>query len=150
MGVDYTQYCILGIRLDVDDIKIVTDEEVYEDQPRYNTKTGEMTKMVSILVKEEQYHYEYAGFTDECLWDLGEQIEKKLDDENISVQHGGEYDSSIYIGKKIGESSEGYCKADLLDGSIDLEDLFLDAEKMAVELEVDPSKIELHFVKHIG
>jgi len=90
--VDALRYCIIGIKIPVEDLKVVTSPAVYEEQNRYDSKTGK--------VYEEPY-------------DLGE-IEY---DDPVETYHLDDY---LYFGYMI-DADEDYGRVNLLEGELTLE-----------------------------
>lgn len=113
MGVDYHQYCMIGIKIPVEDLKVVTSPAVYEDQNRYDSKTGKVKGTERVLVKDEEYHYEWDGKVYEEPYDLGE-IEY---DDPVETYHLDDY---LYFGYMIDED-EDYGRVNLLEGELTLE-----------------------------
>lgn len=145
MSWNATQICILGISVDIEDIRVVDAAEQCETQNRYDTKTGKAIKTESVVIKEEEYHYEWRGCSEKSLWDLSDSLKKKY---NLYCRHDDEEYGQIYLGYKIG-TKEDLGNVELLEGSTSLEDLL----EMAKELEDklgNPLDISLHFTYYAG
>lgn len=145
MGVNFTQYCILGLEVDCDELKVVTSPEKYESQPRYNTKTGEITHRECVVIQEEQSHYEFLGCVDECIYELGLQLEDMYDIDFI-------YDNDcnvMYLGKKLGDEYD--CgRVDLLSGYENIPTVVEWSKELAKTLHCNLDDITLNFTSHVG
>lgn len=147
MSWNATQICILGISVDIEDIKIIDAAEQRETQNRYDTKTGKVIKTESVVIKEEEYHYEWRGCREDNLYELVNNIQKKY---GLYCRHDNEYeeDGQFYIGYKIG------CKTDLgnielLEGSTSLDDLMEMVKELREKLG-NMDMISLHFSYYAG
>jgi hypothetical protein len=145
MGVNYTQNCILGFCIDADEVKEILAPAEYDEQPRYNPRTGEQTHTERVLVRQEQIVYKWGGLENEFFYELAEDISNKYDLDFV-------YDDStatLFLGEMIGERTD--CgRVDLLEDSISLATLQQLADDLKKRLPEYQDKIELHFVCHVG
>lgn len=142
MGTNYEQQCIVGFMLGDDEAKHILSPAVYEEQARYNTRTGKQTHTEKVLVKEEDYVYRFGDCEGYDLYDLGNTIANK---HNVDFFHDD--DGYLFIGKFVGETND-YGRVDLLEDTVsfsllqslreDVQDIFKD------------QCIELHFVTSVG
>jgi hypothetical protein len=61
MSVSFDQLCYYGFEIDVDSIKVVDSPAIYEEQNRYDTITGKITKREKVLVASEKYHFVFQN-----------------------------------------------------------------------------------------
>lgn len=135
MGVDYRQYCMIGVCFDLKDLKKVTSKAEYQLENRYDTKTGKVTHQEKILVKEEEFHYELCGHTFEYIDDM------KLDGLDIEIDH--EYED-VYVGLPITKSKD-IGRVYLLQNSLDMSSLEKLHNKVRDILPQYADSIGLHF-----
>jgi len=124
MSINYTQVCIIGIKLSLQDLEVVTSPAVYELQNRYDVKTGKIKKTENVLVKQKEYHYEFEGKIYKEYWEI---IADFFDQQ--SGFEGGyvDEDRTVFLGFKIKAKYQG--GADLIQ-----EELSLDTIKEKFEL----------------
>lgn len=142
MGVDYSQYCIIGIKVLIDDLKVLTSPAVYEEQNRYDPKTGKVIGTERVLVKEEESHYVWDGKIYEEYDDLC-QIEF---DESIGTDTYF-IDDHIYFGYSIG-SNKDYGRVDLIDDELTLE--FIQEKFDQIRKRFPDYPVQMHFVASVG
>lgn len=142
MGINYYQHCIIGIKVSVDDLLVVTSPAVYEEQNRYDSKTGKVIGTERVLVKEEESHYVWDGKIYEEYDDLC-QIEF---DESIGTDTYF-IDDHIYFGYSIG-SNKDYGKADLIDDELTLE--FIQEQFDLVGKRFPDYPVKMYFVSYAG
>lgn len=153
MGVNYDQKCILGWAFERDDVEKEIRQAEYEQQPRYDTKTGEVTHHESVLVKARDYVLELAGEKADCMWELSEAVAKKFD---LQVDRDAE---TFYIGISLGDPFD-MGRVELLNGTVCLDDLAM-AITTLKELQEDvagdadfrghqKAAIALHFIARVG
>ena len=141
MGINYTQYAMIGIEIDVDSLLVIDSPAVYEEQKRYDTRTGKVIKTEKVLVKEEESHYEFNGEKYYDLWEIESKYSKEKGLKAMVIEH------TLYIGYPLGEKTD-YGRADLLNKSIsysDLVDVFEKAKTRFSNMEVS-----LHLIASVG
>jgi len=143
MGVNYTQHCMLGFYLDADDITVIRQPAVYDEQPRYDTRTGKQTHTEKVLVKQEEAVYQFEDLEDEWLEELGEQIADKYGVCCI-VDQDHEF---VCVGIDVAESAD-YGRVDLLNDDVSLETLMLWADDLKEQF--PKYEIGLHFFSYVG
>lgn len=117
MGVNFNCYVFYGLSLEAEDFKELISPAVYEDQPRYDTRTGQVVKTERVLVKEEQAVYKMAGLEDVKFYSLVGRIARKFDLDIVENMDG-----VYFVGYNVFET-EGYEQNDLADGTCDLDTL---------------------------
>lgn len=148
MGCDYYCDCVIGVKLSVKEIEKVISEAVYEDQKRYDTKTGLVSHVERVLVKQREVKYRFGNLEFDDVWDM----ESYKDAE--STQFKFLYDNhknEIYFGylfKKTGRFDFTYA-----DVSVSVEDLVTILEKTGnkvKEIGLDLEAIKLYIVPSIS
>ena len=145
MGVNFRQKCMVGIEVPLSDITVVVAEATYEDQNRYNPKTGKITGTERVLVRESELKYVFMGkeYDDyhSLIGDLVDELE--LDSYIEDEDDGNGY---FYIGTFIGDERD-MGRVDLLEGSVEISYLV----KLMTELKDKlPGDISLHFLSSVG
>lgn len=142
MGIDYRQYCIIGIKVPIDDLKVVTSSAVYEEQNRYDPKTGKVKGTERVLVKDEESHYKWDGKVYEEYDDLC-QIEF---DKSIGT---GTYfiDNHIYFGYLV-DADEDCGRVDLIEEELTLE--FIQEQFDLVGKRFPDYPVKMYFVSYVG
>ena len=140
MGVDYHQYCIIGIKILVEDLKVVTSPEVYEEQNRYDSKTGKVKGTERVLVKDEEYHYEWAGKIYEEYDDLC-QIEFEDSAEAYIL------DDYLYCGYMI-DVNEDHGRVNLMEGELTLE--FIQEKFDLISKKFPDYPVKMCFMSSVG
>jgi len=145
MGVDYNQYCYVGFKVDIEDLEVVVTPEVTEDQPQYDTKTGEITHYDTVVIKDEESHYKFYDLILEDADDMTYDIEERYD---VSCHH--DYDEeTLLVGVEIGqELKEGWSRINLLDGEFSFDEL--NEIKNKVQEKFPDREISLVFYSHVG
>lgn len=151
MGLDIYQNAIAGVKLSLEDIKKVISPAIYENQPRYDTKTGELKRHERVLVKEEKSVYKVGPYEFKNLWDI--QFFKK-DNYKLYVNTKDDF---IYIGLEvpIGLDENAGIDGEILNGSISLmklESVMVEVKNKLFDLGLRDleSKVELHFFTDIS
>ena len=145
MGVNYRQKCMVGIEVALSDITVVVSEAVYEDQNRYNPKTGKITGTEIVLVKEEELKYVFMGEESDDWCCMIENIAEELGIDSY-IQEGDDGDAYFCIGTFVGDEQD-MGRADLLTGSVEISYLV----KLMTELKDKlPGDISLHFLSSAG
>ena len=145
MGVNYRQKCMVGIEVALSDITVVVSEAVYEDQNRYNPKTGKITGTERVLVKEEELKYVFMGEESDDWYCMIENIAEELGIDSY-IQEGDDGDAYFCIGTFVGDEQD-MGRADLLTGSVEISYLV----KLMTELKDKlPGDISLHFLSSAG
>lgn len=146
MGVNYDQKCMVGIEIPLSDITVVVSEAVYEDQNRYDPRTGKILKTEKVLVKDAKLKYVFMGRESDNGYNLAEDIARELD-LDCFIEYG-HYDQDKYfcLGKDIGcpDDMGNIC---LLTGSVEINYLVKLAEELKSKL---PGDISLHFLSSAG
>jgi hypothetical protein len=127
MGINYKQYCLVGKAYHLSDLEVVDSEEITEKQPRYDSKTGKVKSYETVIVKEEESHYELLGASVEEPYEFEEFFRKK----GLSVVTDDEF---LYVGHLLGEYKD-FGRADLLEGSVELNELSSIVTKVEAILE---------------
>ena len=141
MGVNFRQKCMVGIEVALSDITVVVSEAVYEDQNRYNPKTGKITGTERVLVKEEELKYVFMGEESDDWYCMIENIAEELGIDSY-IQEGDDGDAYFCIGTFVGDEQD-MGRADLLTGSVEISYLV----KLMTELKDKlPGDISLHFL----
>jgi hypothetical protein len=143
MGINYTQYAIVGVKFDTNSLLVIDSPAVYEEQKRYDTRTGKVIKTEKVLVKEEESHYEFNYKKYDDLWEIESEYSKEKETRVIIIEDG------LYIGYPIGEKTfVNYGRADLLNESVSYSDLVDIFEKAKIRFST--MEVSLHFVASVG
>ena len=146
MGVNYCQKCMVGIEVALSDITHVVSEAVYEDQNRYNPKTGKITGTERVLVKEEELKYVFMGKESTDWYSMIENLADELGIDSYIQDGECEEDAYFCIGTFVGDEQD-MGRADLLTGSVEISYLV----KLMTELKDKlPGDISLHFLSSAG
>lgn len=140
MGVNYRQYCVIGIKISIEDIKVVTSPAVYEEQNRYDSKTGKVKGTVRVLVKHEQSHYKWDG-----------KVYEEYDDLRY-IKYDGSIktygtDKHIYFGYFI-DANEDCGNVDLIEDELTLE--FIQEQFDLVSKRFPDYPVKMYFVSYAG
>lgn len=120
MSLNYTQRCIIGLEFDIEELKVIDKEALYEAQNR-----------------DEEYHYEFMGESYEYL----EDIEDKYEDMSIIIDG-----NSLFFGISLGETYD-YGRATLIEDNIPIPTFLNEVEKLVKILpEKFHTKIEIYFI----
>jgi hypothetical protein len=137
---------MVGIEVALSDITVVVSEAVYEDQNRYNPKTGKITGTERVLVKEEELVYTFMGKTYSNWQSLPEDIADELDLDSYIQEGNCSGEEYFCIGTFVGDEQD-MGRADLLTGSAEISYLV----KLMTELKDKlPGDISLHFLSSAG
>ncbi len=138
MGVNYSQHVIVGREFRHEDLLVVESEAVYEMQPRYDTRTGNKTSEVKVLVKQRVAYFVFKdirhdaddpyGFAEEVAEKYGCFAECDRDEE------------VFYIGIKLVQTDYDYGNVDLINDEVSLEDI-KSAFKKAKKIVDSPSLV---------
>ena len=144
MGVNYDQECMVGIEVDLSDITVVVSDAVYEDQNRYDPRTGKILKTEKVLVKAAELKYVFMGEESDDWYCMIENIAEELGlDCYVPRSDDEQY---FYIGTLVGDEQD-MGRADLLTGSVEISYLV----KLMTELKDKlPGDISLHFLSSAG
>lgn len=139
MGVDYTQYCLVGVRVNVQDINVIVEEAVYEYQNRYDTKTGKITHVEKVLVKSQVSKFvfndkEYKSISN-IEYDYEDMIFVYNYDEN-----------AFYLGIPVTDPSY-YGPFHFLEGFFLKEEILELFEEASKKLN---GPVQMHFISSIG
>lgn len=144
MGVNYDQKCMVGIEVDLSDITYVVSDAVYENQNRYNPKTGEITGTEKVLVKRAELEYVFMGEESDDWYCMIENLADKLGlDSYVPRSDDEQY---FYIGTFVGDEQD-MGNVEMLTGSVEISYLV----KLMTELKDKlPGDISLHFLSSAG
>lgn len=144
MGVNYDQECMVGIEVDLSDITVVVSDAVYEDQNRYDPRTGKILKTEKVLVKAAELKYVFMGEESDDWYCMIENIAEELGLDCYVPRSDDE--QCFYIGTFVGDEQD-MGRADLLTGSVEISYLV----KLMTELKDKlPGDISLHFLSSAG
>ena len=144
MGVDYDQKCMVGIEVDLSDITVVVSDAVYEDQNRYDPRTGKILKTEKMLVKAAKLEYVFMGKESDDWYCMIENIAEELGlDCYVPRSDDEQY---FYIGTFVGEEQD-MGNVDMLTGSVEINYLVKLAEDLKSKLS---GNISLHFLSSVG
>jgi hypothetical protein len=144
MGVNYDQKCMVGIEVDLSDITYVVSEAVYEDQNRYDPRTGKILKTEKVLVKAAELEYVFMGKESDDWYCMIENIAEELGlDCYVPRSDDEQY---FYIGTFVGEEQD-MGNVDMLTGSVEISYLVKLAEELKSKLS---GNISLHFLSSAG
>lgn len=102
MGVNYDCNVVCGIRLDREELKVILSPAVYEDQPRYDTRTGKVIKTEKVLVKQEKHIYKFGEFEDEDFYDLTNNIAVS---KGLDMFYGQDHEYTV-VGQELFEQKD--------------------------------------------
>jgi hypothetical protein len=139
MGVNYQQFCIIGISIPYKDLQVTTSEAIYEEQNRYDPKTGKVVGAENVLVKEREWHVEFNGKKYDDYYD----IERDYKDMFSYMDYDCE---TFYLGLKI--ETEDFGRADLINESFtprEISDMCL-----KVHGKLRNYEIGIHFIGYAG
>lgn len=146
MGVNYTQHCILGYGGDLEDYKVVIEDKQYEKQPRYDTKTGEISHYENVLVKNEESHYKLFGCENEYGYELLEDLSRKY---KLNVGFDFYNAADFAIGYHLGDGKD--CgRVDLIEGVVDVDWVVEKRKELADILNCSVEDIKIHFLSNVG
>ena len=145
MGVDYIQNCVFGFAVKAEDLLVELSPEITEEQPRYDTRTGQVSHYEKVIVKQSEEVYRFEDLEDEELYVLAKKIGEKYPDFEAQVYTDDNYDEvGIYVGYKLGERANdwGTC---LLDGEVSMDELLNMKNSLANNFPEFQDKIKIHF-----
>lgn len=152
MGVSYSVYLVYGFELKEKDCKIIIEPAVFEDQNRYDFKTGVVSHKETILVKQEKFKYVFGNIEQEGpgWYEFLETVSNKLKLKAYDDNRTG----TAVVGKLILENKD-WGRFDAPKGSISLNAMSnLHTEvlgKLALNnIEIDPSELKLRVVTYVG
>lgn len=143
MSVNYSQTCIIGVAIPTERLRHVLVPAKYDNQPRYDTKTGAVTHYEKVLIQREEYIYRLFSKDYEYLYEIEEGMRSKFD---LDTGFNSE-ETMIYIGKSVGKS-EDLGRVDLLSGEISFEEL--NTIKDEVSSKIPDYEIKIHFIPYCG
>lgn len=139
MGIDYTQYCLVGVRVNIQDINVVVKEAVYEDQNRYDTKTGKITHVEKVLVKSQVSKFVFNNKEYENIYNI------ENDYKNMTFLYN--YDeSAFYLGIPVKEPNS-YGSFHSLTGFFLKEEILELFEEASKKLN---RPVQMHFISSVG
>ena len=146
MGVNFQQKCMVGIEVPLSDITVMVAEATYEDQNRYNPKTGKITGTERVLVRESELKYVFMGEESDDWCCMIENIAAGLDLDSYVQEDDSDGEAYFCIGTFIGNERD-MGRVDLLEGSVEISYLV----KLMTELKDKlPGDISLHFLSSAG
>ena len=146
MSVNYDQKCMVGIEVALSDITVVVAEAVYEDQNRYDPKTGKITGTERVLVKQTKLKYAFMGEESNNWYCMIKNLAVELDLDSYIQEGDSDGEAYFYIGTFVGDEQD-MGRADLLTGSVEISYLV----KLMTELkDILPGDISLHFLSSAG
>jgi hypothetical protein len=148
MGIDYTQHCVYGLAIHKDEVEAVVSPAVYEQQNRYNPKTGQVSHTEKTLVKESEEKYSVLGVAAESFYELSDGLQAAFPDLQITYSYD---EDIIYVGYNVADKEDGG-RVTLLEGSIDIESLMDLHKQLAQKLQKLQSddKFSLWFFSVVG
>lgn len=147
MGVNYSQYCIYGIEIARRDYERVVADPLYEEQNRYNPKTGEITHKEKVLVSDKQVQYQYDDVEAGDWYDFKELLREKFQNLDYVETCYDEDSQAIYFGFEVGEK-EDLGRVDLINGYVSLNGLkSYDAE---LREKIPDGVFKLYFCTDVG
>ena len=135
------QYCLVGIGAEIDSLEVIDSEAVYEDQNRYNPKTGKVIGKDKVTVKEKVSHYEWLGESGSDFDDLVEKLEEKFELELLVTEE------DIYLGKRIGNLAD-FGNVEMLQDELEITHLINLVNEVRGILPED--QVKIHFVVVAG
>lgn len=140
MGVNYSQYCYLGLAFDLDEIEVIESPAEYRLEDRYDVKTGKVTHQEKVLVKEEVCYYKIN--------DVKFEHPDDYRDRSFDTRFDS-YNDRIYVGRNIGNFHD-YGRVDLLEGSISIDELTKMSNKIKEDFPKYKDRVMLHFFNSVG
>jgi hypothetical protein len=144
---------MVGIEVALSDITVVVAEATYEDQNRYNPKTGKITGTKRVLVRESELKYVFMGKESKYWQGMIEDLAEELGLDSYIQEGNFDGEESFCIGTFIGDEhdisigSSSLGRVDLLEGSVEIGYLV----KLMTELKDKlPGDISLHFLSSAG
>jgi len=152
MGTNYNQYCIVGIKLHADDIRHVVSPDEFEEQPRYDTKTGKVSHLEKVLVKKESVIMKYRDFQIDydSIFEFGEELVLHYKESLPELTYVSDQDNDYVVIGLFLLSSESYGRVELLEGSSSISEIQELATQVANALNVPIEDIGLHHCYYIG
>ena len=157
MGIDYYQHVIVGIKFNRDSFRREISPAIWEMQKRYDTKTGKVSHVERVLVKDAQYEWflPNTNIKLDCKdhYDLDSSI-LKLCKNNFKVDLDVKiFEDNIYIGKEI-NLTQSYGRFHPLNGYIPSEDfknnfLQLTLDNLSKMCYNNPENFGLYFVPDV-
>jgi len=147
MGVNYTQSCIIGIELDYDQVKEVISPAKYEEQNRYNSRTGEVVRTESVLVKHEESVFKGFGVENECFYEFAEELAAKYELDAAVIY--ADYETRGYLGKRLGDSRD-FGRIGFLDGNVSVTEIIKVRTEIAQKLDIKTEDVKIHFTSDVG
>jgi len=146
MGVNFQQKCMVGVEVPLSDITVMVAEATYEDQNRYNPKTGKITGTERVLVRESELKYVFMGKESKYWQGMIEDLAEELGLDSYIQEGNFDRWESFCIGTFIGDERD-MGRVDLLEGSVEISYLV----KLMTELKDKlPGDISLHFLSSAG
>lgn len=140
MGINYQQYVIIGISVDLEDLKVIDKPAVYESQNRYNPKTGAVSHTEQVLVSEEESHIEFMGKSYEDYYDIAKYFRGL-------TQYIDHDEKIMYLGFEPFETTD-YGRADLINSELDIlefQEFVNNAQKIFPD-----HLIKMYFIAEVG
>jgi|688.fasta_scaffold192940_4 hypothetical protein len=144
MGTNFEQKCIVGFILSKKELTVIDQEEQFELQSRYDTKTGKETHKEKVMIREEESYFKFVDIVADDLYNLVNMIKSDYGFE--AGTFWSDDDNYLWVGYELGDT-ENYGRVDLLTGSLDIE--VLRELKGNLEGRFD-LPIALHFITEVG
>lgn len=146
MGVNFQQKCMVGIEIPLSEIRHLVIKATYEDQNRYDPRTGKILKTEKVLVKHPEFKYVFMGEESDDWCCMIENIAAELDLDSYVQEDDSDGEAYFCIGTFIGDERD-MGRVDLLEGSVEISYLV----KLMTELKDKlPGDISLHFLSSAG
>lgn len=113
MGINYSQYILVGTKVDKDSIKVIKEPSQYEIQNRYDTRTGKIVRQEKVLIKQEEYVFKFLNKEYDDIY----EIENDFPDLKLLI-----FDEYIILGMNI-LNKESFDRVDLITGKFNIEQL---------------------------
>lgn len=139
MGVDYTQYCLVGVRVNVQDINVVVKEAVYEDQNRYDIKTGKITHVEKVLVKSQVSKFVFNNKEYKDIYNIENDYEDMIFVYNYD-------ENAFYLGIPVTDPNY-YGPFHFLEGLLLKEEILELFEEASKKLN---GPVQMHFISRVG
>lgn len=152
MGFNYTQHCIFGFKLKVEDLLVELSPEVSENQPRYDTKTGKISHYEKVIIKKAQKVYRFEDIEDDWIPEFVELINEKYPGLSCSYNtDNADFDTPyIYIGCNIGSMNDDWSRHKFLEGEVSIEQLLEMKNKISEYFPDFQDQIKIHFFCWVG
>lgn len=149
MGTSYRQYCLIGFFVPKDELEVEISPEIIDKQPRYDTRTGEITHYQTVIVKHAKNKYVFDEETDESIEDLAYLLQKKYKGLHFITHYdycSGDCEG-LYVGYNLLNKNNN-SNIELLNGVLSLE--FLEEMKQKIQKIFPDRGIYVYLIPEIG